>query len=80
MPDKFDAENHASHPFEGLIRRRAVLQAGAASVVALLTQGCATQAEVTRAGDAAGGKLLGFTSVPISDCCQLLIRCAALIE
>lgn len=76
MPEKFEAEHPFSHPFEGLIRRRAVLQAGAASVVGLLTQGCATQpmppalAEATLAN---GAQLLGFTAVPISAADKLVV-------
>jgi secreted PhoX family phosphatase len=73
MPEKFAAEHPVSHPFEGLIRRRAVLQAGAASVVALLTQGCATQANGAGAAEAAGAQLLGFTAVPISAADKLSI-------
>jgi uncharacterized protein len=72
MPEKFEAE----HPFEGLIRRRAVLQAGAASVVALLTQGCAThpmQPALTEATRANGAQLLGFTAVPISAADKLVV-------
>ncbi|MDO8251323.1 MAG: DUF839 domain-containing protein, partial [Rhodoferax sp.] len=51
----------SEHPFEGLIRRRAVLQAGAASVVGLLTQACTTLPEAKTSA-----KVLGFTAVPIS--------------
>lgn len=69
MPEKFEAE----HPFEGLIRRRAVLQAGAASVVALLTQGCATPLDAKGQATAAGEPLLGFTAVPISAADKLSI-------
>ena len=72
MPEKFESAHPVSHPFEGLIRRRAVLQAGAASVVALLTQGCATQlggAMVARTDL----PLLGFTAVPISAADKLVV-------
>lgn len=73
MTENFDAEHPVSHPFEGLIRRRAVLQAGAASVVALLTQGCATQPNVAGMAQASGWPLLGFTGVPISSADKLVI-------
>ena len=73
MPEKFDADNPVSHLFEGLLRRRAVLQAGAASVVALLTQGCATPPDVKMTTGTASGKLLGFTGVPISAADKLVV-------
>ena len=50
------------------MRRRAVLQAGAASVVGLLTQACTTLPEAKTST-----KVLGFTSVPISAADKLTI-------